>query len=1223
MSGTDLTRIENLVEDIYNAISRIEYRLTGSSGGPSSSSGTSGSGSGTPSGKDPFKEMANEVIRFRTGIRELDKQRDFFTRTNQNVREFGGLLEMCGGSIGEFGGVLTRYAGVIAGGIQLISTSIDLLKGINEYKNIKAGAVVKATERDIAEDRLQFQKDSQLNTLESQKYIEEINYTYDKALKKFQVESNLQLQQLKILADRQVKNTEIAVGSIVDGINEAAYRAAEYQIDYDKQQELFDHQEKAERGKLDLYNKLRDKTWEQQKEVFEKQEDVIKANYEAESVINARDKALEVRDAESEVAIKKTMLGVLTGAGVGTATGGIIGTEIGAAAGIETGPGAILTGAVGGLVGGLIGSAVGGATGLYKGINDETGKETYEISKDFTSDMKNVFSDSRRYNEASQNFRENPQILGKWENLMADWGLVDRTREEYFKEGISKFSSDLKMVAEGNKILTENAVNVEKTIWEKNLDLQQQSLDTQKQILDVQTEMSSNEAKNWLKLAQSNEKWLEKFDETTNKLGKSLGYTNQKQMDDYQRTMFTITKDVAAKFGKEVTDAVKFQQSFIETTGRNRIFDEHDYGQLFGLGEYLGDEGLASNYAASMEIFNTGVSDSVDMLDTVLQEVNKIGLNGRKYTKTLVDSLKLAQKYNFKGGTENLMKMAKWAENTRFNMSSLGSMLDKVSEGGLEGVIKMGAEFQVLGGHAAMNADPLAMMWERYNDPEAFARRMQDMTKGYGAVDKKTGETKFSGEEQMLMEQLARIQNRSYEDVANEVRARNKKEVVEKQLSDNFDEDQKAFISNSAIYDKTSGQFKVKVKQGDKYVDKNVNELTPEDLNSLIPEKHNERMEDYMVTVIDHLSKLTGITEKQRSQLGEDTFTAYQNNLRERGEISEERFNEKYYTEYLPKTLEFMNKATQAYQDFMTNVQATNDDMEDTIKKLTDAAEEVRNALSESAELIQRANDYIKDNREKAKTTLPDFEDSQAKFNAMATLKDFAYGTIGHDKDDLINIMSKIEEKYDSGNLDYNEYKSLLREGYNDLLDSLDAITGRGDSVNDYTMDDVRLLVEAYKEMRNNGSIEDGITSGNGSSMMVSASKVTPIHDGSARIAKTDPNDTALFAKNGGPFDTLFNNVFSRIDDVYETINSPLSLSNGNFSSNSSNNIKVETVKVEISGRLDLESNGRSINIIDELRTNPSLMRQLSEMLGKQISAELNGGKHNNTNNMGFGSFFL
>ena len=431
--------------------------------------------------------------------------------------------------------------------------------------------------------------------------------------------------------------------------------------------------------------------------------------------------------------------------------------------------------------------------------------------------------------------------------------------------------------------------------------------------------------------------------------------------------MFETSK-IASKFGKSFEDAAKMQQTFIENTGRNRIMGEHDYGQMFGLGKYLGDDGLAANYASEMEIFNVGVADSVDMLDNVLQDVNRIGLNGRKYTKTLVDSLKLAQKYNFKGGTENLMKMAKWAENTRFNMNSLGGMLDKISEGGLEGVITQGAQFQVLGGHAAMNADPIAMMFERYADPEAFAKRMQDMTKGYGSLDRTTGETKFSGTEQMLMEQLAKIQGRSVEDVMNEVRARNKKEVVSKHLNSNFDEDEQSFISNLATYNKKTGQFQVKVKDKNTntYVDKDVSQLTKEDLQNLMPEKHEERMEDYMQTVIDYLAKMTGEENLQKTMIGQELSEDRKESYDIRLQKAHQNFIDNFET-YVTNARDGMHLANEKFSDYIEMWQNNEQAQGPGLDQINAATSNIASALGDTANVIATANQKIADSIDRAK----------------------------------------------------------------------------------------------------------------------------------------------------------------------------------------------------------------------------------------------------------------
>ena len=166
--------------------------------------------------------------------------------------------------------------------------------------------------------------------------------------------------------------------------------------------------------------------------------------------------------------------------------------------------------------------------------------------------------------------------------------------------------------------------------------------------------------------------------------------------------------------------------------------------------------------------------------------------------------------------------------------------------------------------------------------------------------------------------------------------------------------------------------------------------------------------------------------------------------------------------------------------------------------------------------------------------------------------------------------------------------------------------------------------------------INDGSVSGGGKPMTVSASKVTPINDGSVSGAISDPNDHAIFAKVGGPFDKLFNGVFKQVNALYQGIfggkndvmpREPLG-NNSVFAANDSletyrrvirdtkNNTQSNnnsggnsTFKVEISGKLTLDSNGKSIDIINELQNNPLMLQALSNMIANNISAKYNGGR--------------
>ena len=151
--------------------------------------------------------------------------------------------------------------------------------------------------------------------------------------------------------------------------------------------------------------------------------------------------------------------------------------------------------------------------------------------------------------------------------------------------------------------------------------------------------------------------------------------------------------------------------------------------------------------------------------------------------------------------------------------------------------------------------------------------------------------------------------------------------------------------------------------------------------------------------------------------------------------------------------------------------------------------------------------------------------------------------------------------------------------------------------------------------------MHDGIVNNNGSPILSQASKVTKVHDGASQIVQSDKADTALFAKDGGPFDVLFNGVFAKVNAIHDTFENILSNRNTSYKeseNNGTNVIKFDTLKIELGGRLDLSSGGQSINIINELQNNPMLLRSLSRMLTEQVSAAMNGGR--GLNNLSIGS---
>ena len=144
-------------------------------------------------------------------------------------------------------------------------------------------------------------------------------------------------------------------------------------------------------------------------------------------------------------------------------------------------------------------------------------------------------------------------------------------------------------------------------------------------------------------------------------------------------------------------------------------------------------------------------------------------------------------------------------------------------------------------------------------------------------------------------------------------------------------------------------------------------------------------------------------------------------------------------------------------------------------------------------------------------------------------------------------------------------------------------------------------------------------------SISAQATNVTPINDGKVQVAKSDPKDTAVFAKTGGPFDTLFNDVYNEVhgntsSDVIPTeplgkdviLAEPPSISaqSTEFSSANDGKVQIEPVNIKIDGKLELTgSNGQTVDIISELNNNPMLVRAISDMIVQNISTKYYGGR--------------
>lgn len=466
--------------------------------------------------------------------------------------------------------------------------------------------------------------------------------------------------------------------------------------------------------------------------------------------------------------------------------------------------------------------------------------------------------------------------------------------------------------------------------------------DTKKQLIDIQSDAVANIEKTWndagkdvkmawIEMARQLEKSVMDYEAQTNDYGISQGFTDKGQLLAMQERILKDVRDYSSMFGVKQEDYLDMRSGYNEATGRNAQISEHDAKQMSSLYKMMGhDTGFVAEYGGAMEIFNQGIDESVNRLDKAMQSVNKIGLNGRKFAKEVVQNLKMAQRYNFKDGTQGLMRMTEWAMKTRFNMQSLGGIIDKILDGGLEGVIEQSSRLQVLGGNAAIYSDPFSMLYNAGVDPEALGKQFQNMTKGMGSINRQTGETEFNWSEVAMLREIAKNQGRDVGDIMDEVRARNRRESVQLAMSadqkSRFTQDQLDYMGNLATYNKEKGAFTIKV-YNDKgeFKETAIDKIRPEDIEKLQPVEHEAKMEDYMQRILSGVETIAASEIKTGADAAVSTFVDMLANMEQRAENAYNEYLKNRET-LLSTAMENWKKATAETTDFLTNsVNATND----------------------------------------------------------------------------------------------------------------------------------------------------------------------------------------------------------------------------------------------------------------------------------------------------------
>ena len=248
-------------------------------------------------------------------------------------------------------------------------------------------------------------------------------------------------------------------------------------------------------------------------------------------------------------------------------------------------------------------------------------------------------------------------------------------------------------------------------------------------------------------------KYLMQSDSAMKGLSLELGLSGERS--ERMRENLMESAGYAARMGIDMKALTQMVSTYADETGRVRQFSEESLNSLtlMAKGTSLGVEG-AARLAGKYEMMGLNATDSATEVSRIVDTTERMGVNTGKVLKNVSVNFKKLQKFSFRNGVSSMADMAIYAEKFKIDMDSILGPLETGRN--LESVIKMSAELQVLGGNFANLADPMSMLFESRNDPEAYMKRINEMTKGMVTLNKTAKGFSFEMASPMAQDMLAK-----------------------------------------------------------------------------------------------------------------------------------------------------------------------------------------------------------------------------------------------------------------------------------------------------------------------------------------------------------------------------------------------------------------------------------------------------------------------------------
>lgn len=639
--------------------------------------------------------------------------------------------------------------------------------------------------------------------------------------------------------------------------------------------------------------------------------------------------------------------------------------------------------------------------------------------------------------------------------------------------------------------------------------------------------------------------WREQ-DDAISKLSSQLGL-NTTQLGQYRDYIMEVGVRTETMYGISAAGLSKLMQGYDDATAKAIIFNESQIDAQAQLEKVMG-EGNSTEYLAGMEKFGVGIEDARDTWEDIYNIAKEQGVATGKATNDFVKNLRVAEKYNFKGGLDNMKQMSVYASKMRISLETVGDIADKLSNP--EGAIEMASRLQVLGGSFSSLANPMAMLYEGMEDVGSLTERVANMFSGIGTFDKAMGEVRINGMDRQRVRAAAEAMGMSYDEALDIVRERAKRDQIEQDVSfkNNLSQEDKDMLSTLAQYNKGSGKFEVQMynETTGKYEAKNIEEISAEDIDKIRGDERQdmENIVENVISINDRLEQIAnGINAaaavQQENMIGDAT-----------------RSTLKAAQEGIVQNQTLIGTAKNIYEAVVTGFH--------TLQGIVSAYMAISSVGSAFGALRNAVPSAVPKWGRSTSGGLRGWGGKASKaFSLKSVAKGAGIGMVaGIGGSALSSYGDKLytEGKENAGAVASIGGEMLQYAGMGAMFGPVGAAVGalvgvimgvvkNWDVVSEWVAklwESIKWVVDKVKGFWK--WMADGITggiknawnwiTGNDESESTSSSGVREVNDAvtdSKRII-ANPNDSIMFAKPGGPIDNMFNNILPKIDEIHSLV---------------------------------------------------------------------------------------